>query len=174
VPEGRIQAARRRALQRVRPSRAAVLELAVRAEYAMDESLANDLAADDHAAAVLQEHMTWRVPIEVKLKLLEQAMDSRDLIETFPFIIPVLTMLFQIRNILAHSLETPAESEHEIAFLSARRGRITKHSLRIDALKWLQQQGNEVFDELLIVSSALRDLRVYEEEEEEEESQLRG
>ncbi len=68
--------ARQRALESARRSRAAILELAVRAEYLLGEALAHDLAANDGAAAVLQEHMTWRVPIEVKLKLIGQVMDA--------------------------------------------------------------------------------------------------
>ena len=49
-------------------------------------------------AAVLQEHIMWRVPIEVKLRLLVQAIDTYDLSGTFPFAIPVLTRLFQVRK----------------------------------------------------------------------------
>jgi hypothetical protein len=165
-PELQGHVARRRALESARRSRAAILELAVRAEYVLGEALANGLAANEEAAAVLQEHMTWRVPIEVKLKLLSQAMDSHGIFDTFPFVVPVLTRLFQIRNVLAHSLETPVpEDRHEIGFLSVHRGRITEHSIRMDALDWLWQQGNEVFSELLMISGALRDLRLYEDEE---------
>ena len=160
------QAARRRALESARRSRAAILELAVRAEYLLGEALAHDLAVNEKAAAVLQEHMTWRVPIEVKLKLLSQAMDTYDISDAFPFVVPVLTKLFQVRNILAHSLETPVpEDRHEIGFLSVHRGRMMEHSIRMDALDWLWQQGNEVFGELLVISGALRDLRIYENEE---------
>ncbi len=107
--------ARQRALENARQTRAPILELAVRAEYILGEALAYHLAADDEAAAVLQEHIMWRMPIEVKLRLLNQAMDTYDLYDIFPFAIPVLTRLFQIRNILAHSLETPVpEERHEI------------------------------------------------------------
>ena len=159
-PEQQSQAARRRALERARRNRAAILELAVRAEYLLGEALAHSLAANEEAAAVLQEHMTWRIPIEIKLKLLSQAMDAYDISDTFPFVVPVLTKLFQIRNILAHSLETPVpEERHEIAFVSVHRGRIVEHSIGIDALNWLWQQGNEVSNELWMISGVLRDLR---------------
>jgi hypothetical protein len=161
------QAAKQRALESARRSRAAILELAVRAEYLLGEALANDLAANEEATATLQEHMTWRVPIEVKLKLLSQAMDTYyDISDTFPFVVPVLTRLFQVRNILAHSLETPVpEDRHEIGFLSVHRGRITEHSIRMDALDWLWQQGNKVYGELWVISGVLKDIRIYENEE---------
>ena len=111
----------------------------------------------------------WRVPIEVKLKLLGEVMDAYDVSDTFPFVVPVLTRLFQIRNILAHSLERarPA-SRHEIGFLSVHRGRFTEHSIRMDALDWLRRQGNQAADELWLISGALRDLRLDEDEEDEE------
>lgn len=57
-PEIQGRVARQRALESARRSRAAILELAVRAEYVLGEALANDLAAGEEAAAVLQEHMT--------------------------------------------------------------------------------------------------------------------
>jgi hypothetical protein len=159
-------AAKRRALESARQNRAAILELAVRAEYVLGEALAYYLAADEGPAAILQEHMMWRVPIEVKLKLLSQAMDAYGISDSFPFVIPVLTRLFQIRNILAHSLETPVpEERHEIGFVSVHRGRVTEHSIPVDSLDWLWHQGNQVFGELLLISSALGDLRFYEDQE---------
>ena len=160
------QVARQRALESARRNRAPILELAVRAEYLLGEALAHHLAANEEAAAVLQEHMTWRVPIEVKLKLLSQAMDTYDISDTFPFVVPVLTRLFQIRNILAHSLETPVpEDRHEIGFLSVHKGQIKEHSIPMDALDWLLQQGNKVYGELWMISGVLKDIRIYENEE---------
>src|SRR6266516_7893965 len=47
--------ARQRALENARQTRAPILELAGRAEYILGEALAYHLAADDEAAAVLQE-----------------------------------------------------------------------------------------------------------------------
>jgi len=156
--------ARRRALESARQSRAAIVELAVRAEYVLGEALAHALAADEAAAAVLQEHIVWRVPIELKLQLVDDAMEARGLSEMFPFVIPVLKKLFDVRNILAHSLETPfPENRDEIGYLSVHRGRITRRSLRMDYLAWLWQQGNQVFDELSLISGALSDLRIYDE-----------
>jgi hypothetical protein len=158
--------ARQRALENARQTRAPILELAVRAEYILGEALAYHLAADDEAAAVLQEHFMWRVPIEVKLRLLSQAMDTYDLSDIFPFAIPVLTRLFQIRNMLAHSLETPVpEERHEIGYLSVHRGRITEHAMRVDFVDWLMEQGTQAFGELALISEALRDLPFYEQEE---------
>ena len=155
--EGR--AARRRALETARRSRAAILELAVRAEYLLGEALGHDLAIDRVAAAVLQEHMMWRVPIEVKLRLLSETMESWGISDTVPFVVPVLTRLFQVRNILAHFLEQGRpEHLHEIGFLSVHRGRVTQHSMRIDALDWLWTQGNQVAGELWVISAALSDL----------------
>jgi hypothetical protein len=160
-------AARRRALEKARQTRAPILELATRAEYVLGEALAHHLAADEEAVAVLQEQIMWRVPVEVKLRLLSQAMDTYDLSDTFPFAIPVLTRLFQIRNILAHSLETPVpEERQEIGYLSVHRGRITEHTMRVDSLDWLMQQGIQAFGELGLISAALRDLPLYEREEE--------
>jgi hypothetical protein len=140
--------------------------LAVRAEYFLGEALAHDLAANDGAAAILQEHMTWRVPIEVKLKLIGDVMDAYEISETYPFVVPVLTKLFQIRNVLAHSLETPVpEARNEIGFLSVHRGRIVEQSIRMDALDWLWRQGNEVVSELWVISGVLKDRHFYENEE---------
>jgi hypothetical protein len=97
----------------------------------------------------------WRVPIEVKLRLLAQAMDTYDLSDTFPFAIPVLTRLFQARNSLAHSLEVPvAEERQEIGYLSVHRGKITEHTMRIDSLDWLLQQGIQAFGELGLISES--------------------
>jgi hypothetical protein len=137
----------------------------------LGQALAHHLAADQEAIAVLQEHIMWRVPIEVKLRLLVQAMDTYDLSDTFPFAIPVLTRLFQVRNILAHSLETPvAEERQEIGYLSVHRGKITEHTMRVDSLDWLLQQGTQAFGELGLISEALRDLPLYEQEEESKQA----
>jgi hypothetical protein len=160
------QSARQRALNVARESRAPILELAVRAEYLLGQALANHLAADEEAVAVLQEHVMWRVPIGVKLNLLNDAMDTYEMSDIFPFTVPLLGRLFEIRNILAHSLETPVpEERHEIGFLSVHRGRITEHSIPIDSLDWLWRQGSQAFSELTLISEALRDLRFYEAEE---------
>jgi hypothetical protein len=159
--------ARRQALQDARRSRAAILELAVRAEYLLDEALSNSFATNERAAVVLQEHMLWRVPIEVKLKLLSQVLDAYDISDAFPFVTPVLSKIFQIRNILAHSLETPAESEREIGFVSVHRGRVANHAMKMDALDWIWKQGDEVFGELWIISGVLKDLSAYENGEPE-------
>lgn len=83
------RAARRHALEMARRRRGAILEVAVRVEYLLGEVLAQALAASEAAAAVLLEHMMWRVPIEVKLKLLSDVLDAYDLSDTFPFIVPV-------------------------------------------------------------------------------------
>ena len=113
------------------------------------------LAAGQEAIAVLQEHVMWRVAIEVELRLLVQAMDTYDLSDTFPFAIPVLTRLFQARNILAHSLEAPvAEERQEIGYLSVHRGKITEHTMRIDSLDWLLQQGTQAFGGLGLISES--------------------
>lgn len=134
-------AARRRALERARRSRAAILEVAVRAEYLLGEALAHELAAHEEALAILQEHAMWRIPIEVKLKLLSEMMDAYDISDTLPFVVPALIQLFKVRNILAHSLERPApEHQREIRFLGVHRGRFTEHSMQMDALDWLRQQ----------------------------------
>lgn len=109
-PELQGHVARRRALESARRSRAAILELAVRAEYVLGEALANDLAANEEAAAVLQEHMTWRVPIEVKLKLLSQAMDSHDIFDTF-LPIPLRRQFRKIVMRLVSSVCTEAGSQ---------------------------------------------------------------
>ena len=100
----------------------------------------------------------WRVPVEVKLKLMGQAMNANDIADTFPFVIPVLVRIFQVRNILAHSLETPTTDPREIGFTSVHRGRIAQHSIKVDSLDWLWTQGNQVSDELWMIAGALRAL----------------
>ena len=158
--------ARRLALENARRTRGSILELAVRAEYLLGEALAHQLANEERGIAVLQEHMMWRVPIEVKLKLLTEVMDTYDISDTFPFVVPVLTRLFQVRNILAHSLEREVpDHPHEIGFLSVHRGRFTEHSIQMDALEWLWRQGNQVVIELALFSGAVGDFRIYENEE---------
>ncbi len=112
----------------------------------------------------------WRVPIEVKLKLLTEVMDTYDISDTFPFVVPVLTRLFQVRNILAHSLEREVpDHRHEIGFLSVHRGRFTEHSIRMDALEWLWRQGELVVSELSLFSGAVKDFRLGESEDAETE-----
>jgi hypothetical protein len=48
------------------------------------EALAWEYAASRSAAAILQEHMLWRVPIETKLNLLGEVMKAHDLADVFP------------------------------------------------------------------------------------------
>lgn len=154
------RAGRLAVFQRARSSRAPIIELAVRAEYVLGEALAWEYAASEPAAAILQEHMLWRVPIETKLKLLGEVMKAHDLADLFPFVIPILTRLFQVRNVLAHSLETPvSEESRELTYLSVHRGRTTQHALRLDFLAWLRKQAEQVYDELWLISGTLADLR---------------
>ena len=150
---------REQAQEEARRTRGLILEVAVRADYILGEALSSYLGADEDRRLLLTADVMWRVPVELRVKLLQDAMEKHELADIYPFAVPVLQRLFRVRNVLAHSLEVPDPAgDPALAFTSINRGKVTQHSYSMECLEWLHKQSNEVTSEVWLVGGALMDL----------------
>jgi hypothetical protein len=136
--------------------RAYVLERAVSLEQGIDEVLAASLAANLSADAVLRSDVLWRLPIPVRLDLLEELLSRRGLIDRWPFVVPVLRAFFDLRHQLAHGLVSPAwKLPDGIQVRTVKRGRERSVTYRKDRLEWLSWQAHVVGMELSQIWAAV-------------------
>lgn len=68
----------------------------------IDEVLAGSIAASFGAAELLRAEVLWRIPVGVRIEMLEDLLDHRGLRDRWPFVIPVLRSFFDLRHQLAH------------------------------------------------------------------------
>jgi hypothetical protein len=82
----------------------ALLGQAVQAEVVMDNLIASRLGRSFHEIVLLQSRAMPQLSINAKLGLLQDIMETEGWDDDFPFVLPVLRALFNLRNKLAHSL----------------------------------------------------------------------
>ena len=136
-------------LQAQHQIRAYVLERAAALELGLDEVLAASLASSLSADQVLRSDVLWRLPIPVRLDLLNELLDRRGLEDRWPFVLPVLRAFFDLRHALAHgsvsAIRKPADG---IRVTSVKRGREVSVTYRKEQMEWLAWQAHIVSGEL--------------------------
>lgn len=83
-------------------ARGAIIEQATILDYAVNELLALPLAVDQAAANVLAFDIFARIANDVRVGMLETLMKDHDLVDLWPFVLPVLRRVFGLRNRLSH------------------------------------------------------------------------
>jgi hypothetical protein len=115
--------------------------------------LAASIATGIPAANVLQSEVLWRLPIAVRIGMLEDLLERHGLTDRWPFIIPVLRSFFDLRNTLAHGLTftglTPdGPTPDGVTITTLKRGRGVTVSYPMERLEWLAWQARVVDEEL--------------------------
>jgi hypothetical protein len=110
-------------------------------EYAarLDDQLALLLALHygrefDHVVALLED-VLWRVSVEERVRLLDEALLRTGLHAVVPYLTPSLTAVFRIRNLIAHSI-TVGSSAEALSLYSTRSGKRKTLTLSLDHLRW--------------------------------------
>lgn len=146
--------------------RANVLELAVRLEYALDAVVAASYASSATEADLLNMEILSSVPIHKRISTLDGVLRRRELADSYPFVIPILKKLFELRNSLAHSIDDTSvdPGDGAIQLLSMRKGRLQEVTFEHDYLDWVRNQVLQVLRELseLYLKVAPADLQWHE------------
>ena len=125
-----------------------ILELAARLEVAMDSVIAASFCRSASAAAELSVDVLSALSVERRIKAVSQMLERFGLKDQYPFVVPVLRKLFELRNTFAHNLDDldhdPASGS--IALIGLRSGRPQR--FEIDYLDWLLAQSRQVHLEL--------------------------
>lgn len=132
----------------VHAARAGVIESAVIVEAALDDALTAHLARDERARILLRSVLP-KLSIRDRLTLLGDLLDQHEYADDFPFLLPTAKLLFNTRNLLAHSIEVEhevgASLEESIVWVeSYNRGQLTKQRLPVSRLHWLAHASRGV------------------------------
>src|SRR4051794_11612799 len=84
--------------------RSAVLEVATRLESAIEQVIAVHFGRTLPLAAWLRLGLVARTPVPAKLDLFQQILESTGCDWRFPFVLPIVRELFEVRNTLAHAV----------------------------------------------------------------------
>ncbi|WP_146187380.1 hypothetical protein [Arthrobacter sp. HMWF013] len=104
-------------------TRAEILELGVRLELLIGGAIAAGYGQSASTAQELQHEMLGRLSIEQRISLLKRILDRKELTDNYPFVVPVLSRLFELRNAVAHSLSDGYDSRtRDIRLISFRKG----------------------------------------------------
>jgi len=117
--------------------------------------LAASLALNARAADVLISDVLWRLPIPVRLGMLADLMQRKELLDRWPFVIPVLRRFFELRHELAHGLAAPEVSGQTILVATVKRGRGSGRIYRTEQLEWLAWQAHAARIELAHIWAAV-------------------
>lgn len=143
-------------VERARRHRVAVFDVTVRAEYALGGCIALYLGRDETCANVISETLVNRCPWEVKIDLVGTLLADLDLVDTFPWIVPILRKVFPVRHLLAHSMELQPTAD-AFSLLNVNRGRAREETLTFQRLEWLSDQAAVVVEELFMLHAWLTD-----------------
>jgi hypothetical protein len=105
----------------------------------LDDTLTLSLAlhygrGTEHILSLLQD-VFWRLPVEVRINLLEDALWRTGLYDEVPFLTPCMRAIFRIRNTLAHSV-TFGMTDTSLALRTVKRGKTETTELSIENLNW--------------------------------------
>ena len=130
--------------------RAGVLEQGTRLELAVDEVLAASTARTAGLAEQLRADVMWRLPVPVRLSLLNDLLERKDLVDRFPFISPVLRKFFDLRHLLAHGFALPMDLEEKVLRVATiKKGRPQTVSFSLPHVAWLIREASQVQIELV-------------------------
>lgn len=120
--------------------RARLIEQALGLEFSINEVLSARLSRDIDAADELTVSVFTRVSVDVRVAMLKEAMASTGADELWPFLIPTLKTVFDLRNRYAHGfVHTGRDGSVEIT--SWNRGKATVAKYDVETLAWLSWQA---------------------------------
>lgn len=121
--------------------RAEVLELGVRLELLVGGALAAGYGQTSSLAQELQYELLGRISIEQRISLLKRILERRGLADHYPFVVPVLLRLFELRNDFAHSLGDGYDAKtRNLKLISVRKGKRTTKTYEALYLNWLVRE----------------------------------
>lgn len=127
--------------------RAFVLEQATLLEIAVSQVLAAPLAVNIHAADQLTLDVFSRISMRDRLPMLRDMMEELEVVDRWPFMLPVLERVSEVRNRFAHGF---LESEQEVLRVTTwNRGRVSERRYPTNELAWLAWQIHVVSIELV-------------------------
>lgn len=129
--------------------RAEILETAVRLENNLDEVISAAYGQNASTAQELRAEILGSVSIGQRIGILRRIMDSRDLSDRYPFVVPILQKAFELRNTMAHSVSNGYDADFQtIALVSIRKGQAVKKFFTLPYLRWIFEQASQVEKEL--------------------------
>ncbi|RSN91153.1 hypothetical protein DMH26_27155 [Streptomyces sp. WAC 05379] len=121
---------------------------AVKAELMMNSVISARLGRDVAEISLMETKAIPQLSVNARISLLEEIMQSEGWDEDFPFVIPVLRALFNMRNKLAHSLayglETSDAGDVKAVRWSFRRGARTEETIDIETVMGLARSAEAV------------------------------
>lgn len=121
-------------------ARSHVLEHATLLEFQVSEVLAVRLASHLEAADELASEVYSRLPITVRLRMLRDAMSTTGADELWPFLLPVLERIVDLRNRYAHGF-TSTDPSGRLEITSWNRGRQSTRRYEPEEIGWLAWQA---------------------------------
>lgn len=121
-------------------ARSLVLEHAIALEFQINEVLAVRLAANIRSGDELASEVYSRLPIAVRLTMLRDAMSVTGADELWPFLVPVLERIIDLRNRYAHGIVSNDRSG-TLVITSWNRGKQSKRTYEPEEIGWLAWQS---------------------------------
>lgn len=110
-------------------------ELAAQLDDQLALTLALYLGRGLDQVLTLLNDVLWRVPIEARIRQLDEALHRTDLHDGVPALTESLTSIFWIRNLLSHSIEL-GRDDAAVELFSIRSGKRKRVYLTHDHLSW--------------------------------------
>jgi hypothetical protein len=140
-----------------------IVRLTALAEMRIDFVLALYHARTADSVYMLYGEVLWRVPFDVRLRFLEDALEDTELSDAFPFVLPVVRKLVSLRNVLAHATPFTEVRGDGVVVASRYRGKYREELIRDEFIRWLIPQAERVVQELNLLSGRIGDLNVWME-----------
>lgn len=121
--------------------RGSVLEDAVRLESAINEVLAVRLAGSVTSSYELEGNVLSRLPVDVRLEMLDRHMNDSGAEELWPLLVPALRKIFDLRNRYAHG-HVSTLRDGGIQVVSWNRGRRAEATYSPDQITWLAYEAH--------------------------------
>lgn len=122
--------------------RSAVLEVATQLEAVIEAVIASHYARTYSEGPALRLALVSRMNVPDKLNLLRQIMESTGSDQLFPFVLPIVKEVFEVRNTLAHAVFRGLDDGGHARFGVMRRSAAKVETLsltRVRALAWHAQ-----------------------------------
>lgn len=116
-------------------SRVKLGELAARLDDQLTLALALHYGREGQQALTLLQDVLWRVPVDTRIRLLDEALWHTGLHDEVPFLVPSLSAVFRIRNLISHGV-TVGETDDLLTLFAVRKGKRQTLTLNIDQLNW--------------------------------------
>ena len=118
--------------------RSEVLEASVVVEHLLGEALSAFYGQTATKAEDLHVELLTRLSIGQRINTLSRILGERGLTDAFPFVVPMLKLLFEVRNNMAHCLSNGVnEDGTKVTLMSLKSGYSTEVSYSVEMLGWL-------------------------------------